>query len=214
MTGPTADVRRRYQRIAPFYDLLDLYFERRRYRRIRPLLFDGLSGRILDAGVGTGRNMPYYPANAHVVGVDLSAAMLQRARRRQELSPATVELAMMDLTRLGLADDTFDAAVASFVFCTLPGVVQVSALRELARVVKPDGCIRLLEYTRSEDARRQWLARLWAPWVRWAFGARLDQSIDRQIDDAGLAVRSRRFVIADQVEWLELRSQAGGGGDP
>jgi hypothetical protein len=52
----------RYQRIAPFYDLLDLPFERRRYRALRPLLFCGLAGRLLDAGVGTGRNFPFYPA--------------------------------------------------------------------------------------------------------------------------------------------------------
>ena len=52
----------RYQRIAPFYDLLDLPFEWRRYRALRPLLFRGLSGRLLEAGVGTGRNFPFYPA--------------------------------------------------------------------------------------------------------------------------------------------------------
>jgi hypothetical protein len=61
---------KRYQRIAPFYDLLDPPFEYRRYRRIRPLLFDGLSGRILDAGIGTGRNAPFYPRGANIVGID------------------------------------------------------------------------------------------------------------------------------------------------
>jgi hypothetical protein len=50
----------RYQRIAPFYDLLDFPFEYGRYRKIRPLLFAGLFGLILDAGVGTGRNFPFY----------------------------------------------------------------------------------------------------------------------------------------------------------
>lgn len=62
----------KYERIAPFYDLLDLAFERRRYRRMRPMLFRGLAGRILDAGVGTGRNIEFYPAGAEMVGVDLS----------------------------------------------------------------------------------------------------------------------------------------------
>ena len=71
----------RYQRIAPFYDLLDLAFEYRRYRKIRPLLFAGLSGSILDAGVGTGRNFPFYPRDAKIVGIDLSPAMLARAAR-------------------------------------------------------------------------------------------------------------------------------------
>jgi len=59
----------RYQRIAAFYDLLDLPFEHGRYREIRPLLFEGLSGRILDAGAGTGRNIPFYPSGAAVIGV-------------------------------------------------------------------------------------------------------------------------------------------------
>lgn len=77
----------RYQRIAPLYDLLDLPFEYGRYRRIRPLLFHGLSGRILDAGVGTGRNMPFYPPGTSVVGIDLSRAMLARAEHRRTLSP-------------------------------------------------------------------------------------------------------------------------------
>ncbi len=73
----------RYERIAWVYDLLDLPFEYGRYRRIRPLLFRDLSGRILDAGVGTGRNFPFYPPGADVVGIDLSPAMLARAERRR-----------------------------------------------------------------------------------------------------------------------------------
>ena len=56
----------RYQRIAPVYDLLDLPFEYGRYRRIRRLLFQGLSGRLLDAGVGTGRNFPFYYRSAPI----------------------------------------------------------------------------------------------------------------------------------------------------
>ena len=51
----------RYERIAPLYDLLDLPFEYSRYRKIRPLLFQGLKGRVLDAGIGTGRNIQFYP---------------------------------------------------------------------------------------------------------------------------------------------------------
>ena len=77
----------RYQRIAWAYDLLDLPFEYGRYRKIRPQLFRGLSGRILDAGVGTGRNFPFYPVHSAVVGIDLSPAMLAHAQRR--LSAAT-----------------------------------------------------------------------------------------------------------------------------
>src|SRR5215471_4514016 len=68
----------RYERIAPLYDLLDLPFERNRYRALRPLLFRDLGGRLLDAGIGTGRNCPYYPLGAVVSGIDTSPAMLAR----------------------------------------------------------------------------------------------------------------------------------------
>src|SRR5215204_2941651 len=102
----------RYERIAPLYDLLDLPFEYGRYRRIRPLLFQGLSGRVLEAGVGTGRNFPFYPPGAQIVGIDLSPAMLKRAQRRRSVLAANVDLQQMDVTRLAFADQSFDAAVA------------------------------------------------------------------------------------------------------
>ena len=103
----------RYQRIAPFYDLLDLPFEYGRYRHIRPQLFQGMSGRILDAGVGTGRNIPSYPEGSQVVGIDLSPAMLARAELRARQLGRTVDLHPMDITRLAFPDRSFDAAVAS-----------------------------------------------------------------------------------------------------
>jgi ubiquinone/menaquinone biosynthesis C-methylase UbiE len=115
----------RYERIAWVYDLLDLPFEYGRYRKIRPLLFWGLSGRILEAGVGTGRNFPFYPRGSEVVGIDLSPAMLARAERRRPTAATKVELRQMDVTRLNFPDRSFDAAVATFLFCTLPDELQV-----------------------------------------------------------------------------------------
>src|ERR1044072_1542581 len=100
----------RYQRIAPFYDLLDWPFERRRYRALRPLLFEGLSGRLLDAGVGTGRNMEFYPRDAGVVGIDIGPRMLARAKRRRAALGSNVELQLGDLARLNFTDATFGAA--------------------------------------------------------------------------------------------------------
>jgi ubiquinone/menaquinone biosynthesis C-methylase UbiE len=110
----------RYQRIASLYDLLDGPFESGRYRRLRPKRLAGLSGRILDAGVGTGRNFPFYPSGAEVVGIDLSPAMLARAVRRRHRSAANVELHEMDVMQLRFPDGSFDAAVASFLFASCP----------------------------------------------------------------------------------------------
>jgi ubiquinone/menaquinone biosynthesis C-methylase UbiE len=195
----------RYQRIAPLYDLLDLPFEYRRYRRIRPLLFEGLSGRILDAGVGTGRNAPFYPRGTSVVGIDLSPAMLARAERRRSQSAAPVELRQMDVANLDFPPASFDAAVAAFLFCVLADELQVPALRELRRVVRPGGTIRLLEYVRPRSPLRRLSVALWQPWVAWAYGAGFDRNTAAHIPEAGLELLDAKFVADDLMQLLIVR---------
>ncbi len=195
----------RYQRIAPLYDLLDLPFEYSRYRRIRPLLFDGMSGRILDAGVGTGRNALFYPRGASVVGIDFSAAMLARAERRRAQSAAPIELREMDVTNLDFSPAFFDAAVATFLFCVLANDQQVTALRELRRVVRPGGIIRLLEYVRPRNQLRRLSVAIWQPWVSWAYGAGFDRNTAAHIPAAGLELLDARFVVDDLIQLLTVR---------
>lgn len=144
-----------YHRLAWAYDLLQFPREVRRYRKIRPQLFRGLSGRILEAAVGTGRNFPFYPPGSQVVGIDLSPAMLARAQRRRATAAAPVELRRMDVTKLDFPDRSFDAAVATLLFSTLPDELHAAAMRELRRVVKPGGVIRCLEYDRPRSGTRR-----------------------------------------------------------
>src|SRR5436190_12545663 len=196
----------RYERIAWVYDLLDLPFEYGRYRKIRTLLFRGLSGRILEAGVGTGRNFPFYPAGTEVVGIDLSPAMLWRAERRRHAATAPVQLRQMDVTRLDFPDRSFDAAVAAFLFCTLPDEQQVAGMRELGRVVKPGGIIRCLEYTRPSGGLRRAITRLWEPWVYWAYGGGFDRHTETHVPEAGLQLYASRFVADELIKLLGARA--------
>jgi ubiquinone/menaquinone biosynthesis C-methylase UbiE len=197
----------RYQRIAPFYDLLDLPFERGRYRVLRPLLFRGLSGRLLDAGVGTGRNFSFYPAGASaVVGIDFSPRMLARAERRRDLSPIPIELRQMDVTKLDFANNTFDAAVTTFLFRVLPDQLQVPALQELGRVVKPGGLIRLLEYVRPRGTLRRIVSKIWEPWIAFAYGASFDRQTESHIPAAGLEFAESRYVVDDLVKLICARA--------
>jgi ubiquinone/menaquinone biosynthesis C-methylase UbiE len=197
----------RYQRIAPFYDLLDLPFERRRYRALRPLLFRGLSGRLLDAGVGTGRNFPFYSTCVSaVVGIDLSPRMLALAERRRDLSPVPIELRQMDVTNLDFANNTFDTAVSTFLFCVLPDQLQVPALPELGRVVKRGGPIRRLEYVRPRGTLRRIVSRIWEPWIAFAYGASFDRQTESHIPAAGLEVAESRYVVDDLVKLICARA--------
>jgi ubiquinone/menaquinone biosynthesis C-methylase UbiE len=198
----------RYERIAPLYDLLDLPFERRRYRALRPLLFRGMAGRLLDAGIGTGRNCEFYPEGAIVCGIDTSAAMLARARDRCPTVAAAGRLYQMDVTALEFPTSWFDAAVASFLFCVLPNELQVPALRELGRVVKPGGLIRLLEYVRPRGTIRRIVSRIWQPWIAWAYGASFDRQTVRHVPEAGLKLVESRYVVDDLLKLLTVRVPA------
>ncbi len=194
-----------YHHIAGFYDLLDLPFEYGRYRRIRPILFDGLSGTVLDAGVGTGRNMPFYPEGAKAVGIDLSPAMLVRARRRRDRLGLDVTLEEMDVLHTCFPDASFDAVAATFLFCVLAPEQQAPALRELARICKPGRQIRILEYAYSEQPFRRLIMRLWAPWVRWAYDATFDRATEGYLAEAGLEAVETRFLYKDIIKLIVAR---------
>ena len=196
-----------YVGVAAFYDLLDLPFEYGRYRAIRRQLFVGVSGSVLDAGIGTGRNMPFYPPGAEVIGIDLSAQMLARARRRQASLNVRAELKQADIRATGLPNARFDYIVATFLFCVLSEKDQLPALRELKRICRPRGEIRLLEYTYSVNPFRRFIMRLWAPWVRLLYGAAFDRGTERYVEAAGLTLVERRFVFKDTIKLLVLRHQ-------
>ena len=112
----------------------------------------------------------------------------------------------MDVTQLEFPTGSFDAAVATFLFCVLPDRLQLPALRELGRVVKPGGVIRLLEYVRPRGRLRRTVSRIWEPWIAWAYGASFDRQTERFVPAAGLELCESRYVVDDLMKLLTLRS--------
>lgn len=202
----TAHLRSIYDRIAPLYDLLDSPFERGRYRAIRPGVFAEVADaqRLLDCGIGTGRNIPYYPHKAAVTGIDQCPGMLARAGRRARKEQRRVNLIEANVLDMPFDDDAFCAATATFLFCVLPDAIQAAALREIARVVEPGGRIVLLEYQLSERPWHRRIMRLWAPWVRFTYGAAFDRRTHAHAQEAGLVVDQRRFVHSDIIVQLSI----------
>ncbi len=204
------EVLRAYQRIAPVYDLLDGLYEWSWKRRLRAELFaHALPGRLLDVGVGTGCNLPFYPKDARVVGIDASPAMLARARARATRLGFALELRRMNLLELGFPDGSFDTVAATFVLLCLPDELQLPALRELARVTRPGGRILLLDYHRSSRTAVRWWTRLLSGWLRWAFAARFDPTTERHLAEAGLRTLLHAHRMGDAVTLLVLEPGAG-----
>jgi len=197
-----------YNRIARLYDILDLPFEHGRYRPLRAVLFKGLKGALLDAGVGTGRNFPFYPEGSKVTGIDLSTAMLECARQRRDKLGTAVDLREMNVMEMDFADDSFDAIISTFLFCVLDAGHQQPALEELRRVCRPGGAIRILEYAVSEKPLRRFIMKLWAPWVSYAYGAEFDRQTEQYLEAAGLELVEKKFLHKDIIKILTVRPKA------
>lgn len=192
MPGPdreaTARARARYGRIAPVYDPMEALAERR-YRPWRRRLWSEVRGpRVLEVGVGTGKNLPFYPDGKRVTAIDLTPGMLKRARKRAEALGLDVDLQLGDVQALDFPDATFDEAVATFVFCSVPN--PMLGLRELARVVKPQGRILLLEHVRSEKPVLGALMDLFNPILVRLTGANVNRNTVENVRHAGLVVET------------------------
>src|SRR3972149_1909766 len=112
VSSETSKTTGRYDRIAGIYDRIELPMERFVAPWRRLLWSKAPEGRILELGVGTGRNFPYYPQSADVTAIDISERMLSQARRKAAREGVAVSLEWMDAQVLSFPDDSFDAVVA------------------------------------------------------------------------------------------------------
>jgi len=155
-------VQRAYELYAPVYDFIfDWIFAPGRAAAVKLLALER-SDSVLEVGIGTGLNLPLYPWACQLTGIDLSQEMLDKAVERvQTLAMPNVTLKVMDATSLDFGDNEFDKVVATYTISAVPEPVAV--LKEMRRVVKPDGIIVLLNHFRSDRRLTGWVEDLLAP---------------------------------------------------
>jgi ubiquinone/menaquinone biosynthesis C-methylase UbiE len=169
------------------YDRMEGMMERR-FRPWREKIWQFAYGsRILEVGVGTGKNMEFWPRDCKVSAIDLTPGMLDVARERvKKLNRSGDDLFLADVQHLDLPSGIFDTVIATFVFCSVPDPVQ--GLQELGRVVRPDGHILLLEHVRIDRPVIGPLMDALAPLVVWLNGANINRRTVTNVRLAGLRI--------------------------
>ena len=143
-------INRAYAILSPVYDFLfDKVFYPGRVAAI-DLLEIQPGNRVLEVGVGTGLNLPLYPCDCDVTGIDISKEMLRKAKERiKTLGVKNTNLMVMDGSKLAFPDDSFDRVIATYVISAVPDPVKT--LLEMRRVCKPSGHLVILNHFKSEN---------------------------------------------------------------
>ena len=160
-------------------------------RHARARVAGGARGDTLEIGIGTGSNLGAYAADTVLHGIDVSAPALMLAAGRAGRAGRQVTLVEADAAALPFDDASFDTVIATFVLCSVRDVGL--SLREVRRVLRPGGTLRLLEHARAEHRALGALQQRSAPaWARVSGGCRLDHDVLGAVREAGLVVTEHR----------------------
>jgi len=194
-------IQHRYDRQAAIYDLFETPTELA-WRRWRPRLWGRIppGSRVLEVGVGTGKNIRWHPPEVSITAVDFSPKMLARAVPRSRQHDPPPELALMDAQALGFASESFDVAVATCVFCSVPDPVR--GLREVRRVLRPGGQLLLLEHVRSNLPVVGRVMDLCNPVALGLQGANINRNTVETVKRAGFHVLEVEDLFLDIVKLI------------
>jgi ubiquinone/menaquinone biosynthesis C-methylase UbiE len=171
--------------------LINLTMRRRDLAAYRSRVIPAADGRVLEIGIGSGFNLPFYSRDVeHLIGLDPSPKLLSMARRNLRPNTPSVELVEGSAEAIPLESNSVDTVVTTWTLCSIPDAAR--ALREMHRVLRPTGRLLFIEHGRAPEANvRWWQDRLTPAWKRIGGGCHLNRAIQTLIEDA--AFRFDRF---------------------
>ena len=193
------DTQRKWDDASRTFDLF-AYGDEIRFGPHKRRLFAKMRGETLMLAAGTGNDFQFFPPGQHFMAIDISSKMLERAAKKVAAYPGTIELRQMDACRLEFADNSFDTVVTVCTFCSVPR--PVVGLRELYRVLKPDGQLLMFEHVRSRIGPFGILLDLMTPLAR-RFGPDLNRDTVGNVLKAGFRLRREENVYLDVVKIIE-----------
>lgn len=172
--------------------LIDMACGIRPVARQREKIIPQAQGQVLEVGMGTGLNIPFYDKTrvSRIVGVDPALRMHHLADKRIAKAGLNVELIGLSAEKLPVDDASFDTVVCTYTLCTIPD--PAAALAEMRRVLKPGGKLLFSEHGRAPDAEvANWQTRLQPYWSKLAGGCMLDRDIPLLLQDAGFSAATQ-----------------------
>jgi ubiquinone/menaquinone biosynthesis C-methylase UbiE len=168
--------------------LINLAMRNRRLIPYRERVISAAEGRVLEIGIGSGLNLPFYATTAkHVVGLDPSPRLLAMAQKGARHSAIPVELVESGAEVVPLHDRSFDTVVTTWTLCSIPDASR--ALSEMRRVLRPGGRLLFVEHGRAPDTGvRWWQDHLTPVWKRLSGGCHLNRAISEMLEHSGLRI--------------------------
>ena len=167
--------------------LIDLSMRNERLRPYRERVAGAAQGRMLDVGIGSGLNLPFYGQAREVFGLDPSQRLLARAHEQAHRTQLPVHLLEGSAECIPLADRSMDTVVMTWTGCSIPDIR--AALSEMRRVLRPAGRLLFVEHGRApEPGVALWQRRLDPLWVRMSGGCHLSRKFDDLLADTGFRV--------------------------
>ena len=205
MTKTKSDkIQKRYNRVAKIYDFMERPMERA-LAKWRDRLMKHVEGKVLEVGVGTGKNLKYYPEDIELSAIDFSPNMIEKAMEKAEEMKKPVKLFVMDAEDMDFPDNSFDTVVSSCVFCSVPDPVQ--GLKEIRRVCKDGGKVVMLEHVRSDIPYLGSLMDMMNPIPVHVYGANINRNTLDNLQKAGFENIEFKDLWLDIVKLIIIDNQ-------
>ena len=192
-----------YDGVAKFFDFFRAG-DMRRWGPDQRALFKNLKGRVLYIGIGTGQEIVNFPPGLDITAVDMSYAMLERSHARVQNYRGKIHRCQMDAQATAFQDNTFDTILTVCVLCSVnqPTI----CLKELKRVLKPDGELVMFEHVLSKNPVYALILKFMSHVTEYLEGTYLDRDTVGNAERAGFKIHSHKNVYLDIVKALIAKS--------